>query len=186
MISLHGFDCGGHPGEEDVGNWVLAAKAASVLPIPFVVSGGCANGKQLAAALAMGAEGINMGTAFMATVEAPIHDNIKKALVEADERQTTHIFRTLGNTERVYKNPTAMQVRDLEAKNPGDFSAIAHLVKGENYRKSFQETGDAESSVWSCGQSIGLITGVKPVKQLVDEIVEEAATIIRTRLPSML
>merc|ERR1719440_1795191 len=115
MISMDGFDCGGHPGEEDVGNWVLLAKAGRTLKIPFVASGGNVTGSQLAAALAMGAEGVNMGTAFMATSEAPVHDGIKKALVEATERDTTHVFRSLGNTERVYKNKTAMEVRDIEA-----------------------------------------------------------------------
>merc|ERR1719379_295708 len=94
MISMDGFDCGGHPGEEDVGNWVLLAKAGKVLNVPFVASGGNATGSQLAAALALGAEGVNMGTAFMATKEAPIHENIKKCLVEAKETDTTHIFRT--------------------------------------------------------------------------------------------
>merc|ERR1712070_1282664 len=120
MISMDGFDWGGHPGEEDVGNWVLLARAGKVLKIPFVASGGNVTGSQLAAALAMGAEGINMGTAFMATHEAPVHANIKKALVDADERSTTHIFRTVGNTERVYKNSQAMKVREIEAEHPGD------------------------------------------------------------------
>lgn len=186
MISMDGFDCGGHPGEEDVGNWVLIPIAAKKLNIPFVVSGGCADGRQLAAALAMGAEGMNMGTAFMATTEAPIKDEIKNALVNADERSTTHIFRTLNNTERVFKNKTALKVREIEAANPGDFSAIAPYVKGENYRKSFQETGDIESSVWSCGLSIGLIDEVKPCKDMLQDIVNDAANIIRNRLPSML
>merc|ERR1712195_312749 len=134
MISMDGFDCGGHPGEEDVGNWVLLAKAGIKLKeagIPFVASGGCATGKQLAAALAMGAEGMNMGTAFMATHESPIHAGIKKALCDADERSTTHIFRSLGNTERVYKNAQALKVREIEAEKPGDFSAIWPYVQGE-------------------------------------------------------
>eukprot|EP00924_Labyrinthula_sp_SR-Ha-C_P010353 maker-scaffold_23-snap-gene-4.56-mRNA-1 protein AED:0.04 eAED:0.04 QI:407/1/1/1/0.8/0.66/6/272/336 len=182
MISMDGFDCGGHPGEEDVGNWVLAAKAAKELPIPFVVSGGCANGRQLAAALAMGAEGVNMGTAFMATTEAPIHQGIKQALVDASETQTTHIFRTLNNTERVFKNDMAMKVREIEFANPGDFSKIAPYVKGELYRQSFQETGDATSSVWSCGQSIGLIEKIQPAKDLVNEIVNEAADILKKEI----
>eukprot|EP00729_Bicosta_minor_P012920 gene12920-13083_t len=153
--------------------------------IPFVASGGCATGKQLAAALAMGAEGMNMGTAFMATVESPIHAGIKKALVDADERSTTHVFRSLGNTERVFKNAQAMKVREIEAENPGDFGAIWPYVKGELYRQSFQETGDPESSVWSCGQSIGLIDDVITCKELVTGIVDEAAAIIQHNLGSM-
>lgn len=185
MISMDGFDCGGHPGEEDVGNWVLLAKAGQVLKVPFVASGGCATGSQLAAALAMGAEGVNMGTAFMATTEAPIHENIKKALVDAKETDTTHVFRTMGNTERVFKNKAAQEVRAIEAKHPGEFDKIVHLVKGENYRKSFQETGDATSSVWSCGQSLGLIDEVVSCEALVLKIVSEAEDIIRNRLAKL-
>lgn len=186
MISMDGFDCGGHPGEEDVGNWVLLAQASQELKIPFVASGGTATGVQLAAALAMGAEGINMGTRFMATKEAPILQPIKDTMVKAKVTDTTHIFRTLGNTERVYKNKCAKEVREIEAKNPGDFFAIAHLVKGENYRQSFQETGDAESSAWSCGQSIGLIKDIPTCQELMDRMVAEAEDIIRNRLQSKL
>lgn len=186
MISMDGFDCGGHPGEEDVGNWVLLAQAAQELKIPFVASGGSATGNQLAAALAMGAEGLNMGTRFMATKEAPIHQNIKEALVKAKVNDTTHVFRTLKNTERVYKNPVAVKVREIENANPGDFSAIGHLVKGELYRQSFQETGDAETSVWSCGQSIGLIHDIPTCHDLLEQIVAEAEDVIRNRLASKL
>ncbi len=188
MISMDGFDCGGHPGEEDVGNWVLLAKAGQKLReagIPFIASGGCATGRQLAAALAMGAEGMNMGTAFMATREAPIHANIKQAIVDADERDTTHIFRTVNNTERVFKNKQAVKVREIEAEHPGDFSKIYPLVRGELYRQSFQETGDTQSSVWSCGQSIGLIDEVKSCKQMVEDIMVEAVEVIESRLGSM-
>jgi len=109
MISMDGFDCGGHPGEDDVGNWVLLPKAARKLGIPFIASGGCADGKQLAASLALGACGMNMGTRFMATKEAPIVEGIKQCLVDNDERQTTHIFRSHKNTERVFKNKTTME-----------------------------------------------------------------------------
>jgi nitronate monooxygenase len=186
MISMDGFDCGGHPGEEDVGNWVLLAKAGKVLTIPFVASGGTATGSQLAAALAMGAEGVNMGTAFMATKEAPIHENIKKALVNAKETDTTHIFRTLGNTERVFKNKTAAEVRAIEAKNPGEFDKIAHLVAGANYKNSFQETGNTEESVWSCGQSLGLIDSIPTCKDFIETVVAEAEDIIKNRLQSKL
>eukprot|EP00013_Stygamoeba_regulata_P015408 CAMPEP_0177668132 /NCGR_PEP_ID=MMETSP0447-20121125/22566_1 /TAXON_ID=0 /ORGANISM="Stygamoeba regulata, Strain BSH-02190019" /LENGTH=329 /DNA_ID=CAMNT_0019174555 /DNA_START=38 /DNA_END=1027 /DNA_ORIENTATION=- len=174
FISMDGYECGGHPGEEDVTNLVLLARAREVLKIPFIASGGLANGYQLAAVLALGAEGINMGTRFMATVEAPIHENIKKTLVTATERDTTHIFRTLSNTERVYKNQTALKVREIEAEKPGDFEAIRHLVMGKFYKESFQETGDAQSSVWSCGQSIGLIHDIPTCKQLINQIVADA------------
>lgn len=189
IISMDGFDCGGHPGEEDVGNWVLLAKAGQVLRaqgIPFIASGGCATGSQLAAALALGAEGMNMGTAFMATNEAPIHDGIKKAIFDASETDTTHIFRTVRNTERVFKNDHALKVRAIEAEHPGDFSKLYPLVRGELYRQSFQETGNPNNSVWSCGQSIGLIDEALSCKQLVSNIVNEAAGIIQQRLPKMM
>merc|ERR1719456_880194 len=117
---------------------------------------------------------MNMGTRFMATKEAPIHQGIKQGLVDADERSTTHIFRSLKNTERVFKNPTALEVQKIEAKHPGDFSKIAHLVAGVNYKKSFQQTGDIQSSVWSCGQSLGLIEDVPSCKELIEGIVSEA------------
>jgi len=182
MISMDGYECAGHPGEDDVGNLVLLAKAAKKLKVPFIASGGIGTGSQLAAVLALGAEGINMGTRFMATIEAPIHDNIKKALVDSDERQTTHIFRTLRNTERVFKNAAAEEVRSIEAKQPGDFSAIRHLVSGELYRKAFQETGDTEHSVWSCGQVMGLIEDIPTVAVLIDRIVKEAEeSVLRTQ-----
>ena len=119
MISLDGFDCAGHPGEADVGNWVLQPVAARKLGIPYVTSGGVGDGKQLAASLALGAEGVNMGTRFMATAEAPIHENIKKALVEGDENSTELVMRSLKNTERVYRNKTSKAVLAIEKEHPG-------------------------------------------------------------------
>mmetsp|Transcript_22190 Transcript_22190/g.44512 ORF Transcript_22190/g.44512 Transcript_22190/m.44512 type:complete len:124 (+) Transcript_22190:96-467(+) len=121
MISMDGFECGGHPGEDDVGNWILLAQAKRKLKIPFVASGGCANGAQLAAALALGAEGLNMGTRFMATKEAPIHDNIKQALVKGDEKSTTLVMRSVRNTERVYKNSVAKQVNRRKKGGRGQY-----------------------------------------------------------------
>eukprot|EP01079_Euglenida_sp_SAG-EU17-18_P001869 gene1869-466_t len=144
ILSIDGFECGGHPGEEDVPNLILLARAAETIKIPYIASGGIANGRQMAACLALGAQGVNMGTRFMATKEAPIHQNIKEALVKADERNTTHIFRTLNNTERVYKNATAQEVVDIERANPGQFEKIRHLVSGQLYKTAFQETGDVE------------------------------------------
>eukprot|EP00301_Raphidiophrys_heterophryoidea_P014339 c2229_g1_i1.p1 GENE.c2229_g1_i1~~c2229_g1_i1.p1 ORF type:complete len:331 (-),score=94.57 c2229_g1_i1:126-1118(-) len=183
IISMDGYECAGHPGEDDIGNFVLLAKAGRVLKVPFVASGGVGTGSQLAAALALGADGINMGTRFMATVEAPIHDNIKQAIVKGDERSTTHVFRTLKNTERVYKNAQAQKVVDTEKEKPGDFMAIRPLVRGDLYRKSFQETGNIQDSVWSCGIVMGLIDDVPTCKDLVERIVNEAESIIRNRLP---
>lgn len=178
VISMDGWDCGGHPGEDDVGNWVLLPKAARKLKIPFVASGGCADGKQLAASLALGAVGMNMGTRFMATKEAPIKDGIKQALVDADERSTTHVLRSLKNTERVFKNPIVRKVQELEKQFPGDISAVYPLIKGDNYKHSFQVTGNAQDSVWSCGQSIGLIEDIPTCDELIKSIVGEAEAIL--------
>merc|ERR1719193_2427097 len=135
MISMDGFECGGHPGEKDIGNWVLLAQAARKLSIPFIASGGCATGRQLAAALSLGAEGMNCGTAFMATKEAPIHDKIKQALVEGDENSTTLVLRTLKNTERVYNNATAQKVRAIEKKNLAKLDQFI-LLFGERITES--------------------------------------------------
>jgi len=177
-ISMDGFDCAGHPGEYDIGNWILLAKAGKKLNVPFIASGGCGTGSQLAAAIALGACGINMGTRFMATKEAPVHENIKKALVEGDENSTTLVMRSLKNSERVYKNETSMKVVEIEKETPGDFSKIANFVKGENYRKSFQETGDTQSSVWSCGQVMGLIEDIPSCAEFVTRTVKEAEDIM--------
>lgn len=185
MISMDGFDCGGHPGEDDVGNWVLIPMAAKALKIPFVVSGGTSNGAQLAASLALGAVGINMGTRFMATVEAPLHPRIKQALVEADAKDTTHVYRSLNNTERVFKNYAAKQVQALEEEHPGDFTKIQHLVRGEYYRRSFQETGDVQNSIWSCGTSIGLIDNIPTCQDLMKEIISDAESVITNRLKGL-
>lgn len=172
-ISMDGFECAGHPGEKDIGNYILAPRAFEALKVPFVVSGGVGNGHQLAAALAMGAEGINMGTRFMATVEAPIHQNIKQALVDGDENSTTLIFRSLNNTERVYANDTTRKVVAIENEHPGDFSKIGHLVKGAMYKNSFHETGNTQDSAWSAGTVMGLIHDIPTCQVLLDRIMTE-------------
>ena len=177
-ISLDGFECAGHPGEEDIGNWLLQAMGARELSVPYVASGGVGNGRQLAAALALGASGVNMGTRFMATQEAAIHSDIKQALVEGGAGSTTLVMRSVRNTERVYKNATALEVQAIEAEHPGEFKRIHHLVSGENYRKSFQETGDAESSVWSCGPVMALIDDCPTCEELITRMVDEAVGII--------
>eukprot|EP00239_Pterosperma_sp_CCMP1384_P005125 CAMPEP_0197849740 /NCGR_PEP_ID=MMETSP1438-20131217/13080_1 /TAXON_ID=1461541 /ORGANISM="Pterosperma sp., Strain CCMP1384" /LENGTH=330 /DNA_ID=CAMNT_0043462561 /DNA_START=105 /DNA_END=1097 /DNA_ORIENTATION=+ len=186
VISMDGFECAGHPGESDIGNLVLLAKAVRKLKIPFIASGGIGDGRQLAACLALGAEGVNMGTRFMATVEAPIKQGIKQALVDADETGTTLVMRSVKNTERVFKNPVALEVQAIEAKKPGDIMAIRHLVSGENYRKSFQETGDPNNSVWSAGTVMGLIDDIPTCKQLVEGMVQECEEIIQKRLKSLI
>ena len=155
---------------------------ARELSIPFVASGGCADGKQLAAALSMGAEGMNMGTRFMVTDEAPIHQNVKDAILSGDEMGTTLVMRSMKNTERVYKNKAAVECQKLEQEYPGDFSKIHHLVKGSNYKKVFHETGDIDQGVWSCGPVMGLIDSQVSCKALCDSIVTEAEDIITKRL----
>jgi NADH:quinone reductase (non-electrogenic) len=181
-VSVDGFECAGHPGEDDVPGLVLLPCAADQVTIPIVASGGFGDGRGLAAALALGAEAINMGTRFLATEEAPVHPNLKVRLVRGDERQTALLFRTLKNTARVYKNSVAEQVVAIEAR-PGstDFADLAPLVAGDKGRKVIAD-GDMEYGVWSAGQVMGLIHDVPTVKVLVERIVRDAEAIIRQRL----
>mmetsp|Transcript_8858 Transcript_8858/g.20655 ORF Transcript_8858/g.20655 Transcript_8858/m.20655 type:complete len:330 (+) Transcript_8858:164-1153(+) len=173
-ISLDGFECAGHPGEEDIGNMILQAMGARELTVPYVMSGGVGNGRQLAAALTLGASGVNMGTRFMATHEAEIHDGIKEALVKGGAGSTTLVMRSVRNTERVYKNDITTKVQELEHEFPGDFTKIHPYVKGENYRISFQESGDPDSSVWSCGPVMALIDDVQTCDELITTMVADA------------
>ncbi len=181
-VSVDGFECGGHPGEDDVGNWVLLPRAAEELKIPFVASGGCGTGSQLVAALAMGAEGINMGTRFIATKDAPVHQNVKDALVAATELDTRLIMRPLRNTERVLTNVAVERLLQTE-KEKGDkvsFADIAAEVAGV-YPKVMID-GQMDAGGWSCGQVAGLIHDIPTVKELVDRIMSEADEIIAQRL----
>lgn len=182
MISLDGFECAGHPGEGDVGNFVLAAQGARELSVPFIVSGGVATGSQLAAALALGGVGINMGTRFMATKEAPIHTNVKDAIVKAGIESTGLVMRSMRNTERVYLNRAAREVMRIEKEHPGDFSQIKSFVAGSVYKRVFHESGDVDEGVWSLGQSAALIDDVPTCAELIERIVREARDIIEGRL----
>lgn len=179
LISIDGFECAGHPGESDIGNWVLLARAQQELTIPYVVSGGCATGSQLAAALSLGAIGMNMGTRFLATKEAPIHENVKKAIVAASELDTTLVMRSMKNTERVYKNDSALKVQEIEKQFPGDFSKISHLISGEEYRKVFHETGEVDKGIWSAGIVMGLVDDIPTCHDLIDGIMKEAVDTIK-------
>ena len=156
-VSVDGFECGGHPGEDDVGNWVLLPRAAEELKIPFVASGGVANGKQLAAALAMGADGVNMGTRFIATKEAPVHENVKQALVAASELDTRLIMRPLRNTERVLNNAAVerLLVKEKELGSAVTFADIAEEVAGVYPRIMID--GEMDAGGWSCVMVVGLI-----------------------------
>lgn len=184
-VSIDGFECAGHPGEDDIPGLILLPASADQIKIPIIASGGFGDGRGLAAALALGAEGINMGTRFVATKEAPVHQNLKQKMVDSDERQTALIFRTLKNTARVYKNSIAEKVVEIEAR-PGEtnFQDLAPLVTGVKGRVVMDE-GDMEAGIWSAGMVIGLIHDIPSCKELVERIVAEAEGIIQKRLKGM-
>jgi len=184
-VSVDGFECGGHPGEDDVPNFILLPRAAEELKIPFVASGGMADGRSLVAALALGAEGMNMGTRFIATKEAPVHENVKKAIVAASELDTRLIMRGLRNTERVLMNAGVERVLAME-REKGDALTIADLhdqIAGV-YPKVMID-GDMEAGAWSCGMVAGLIHDIPTVRELIDRIMSEADSLINKRLASM-
>ena len=186
MVSVDGFECAGHPGEDDITNMILLPLAARRLKIPFLASGGLGDGRGLAAALAMGADGINMGTRFMATKEAPIHDKVKQKMVEASELDTALIYRTLNNTARVFKNSVAERVLEIEAQEgPTRFEDIQPLVQGTKGRELFED-GDLEKGIWSAGMIVGLIDDIPSCEELITRIVAEAEEIISQRLGQML
>ena len=185
-VSVDGFECGGHPGEDDIPNMILLLRAADELEIPFVSSGGQADARSLVASLAMGAEGMNMGTRFMATREAPIHQNVKDALVAASELDTRLIMRPLRNTERVLTNPAVEKVLATEQAKGTDlqFEDIVEEVAGVYPRIMLE--GDMDAGAWSCGIVAGLIHDIPTCKELIDRIMSEAEAIIRARLDGML
>jgi NADH:quinone reductase (non-electrogenic) len=181
-VSVDGFECGGHPGEDDVPNFILLPLAAEKLKVPFVASGGVANGRQLAAALAMGADGINMGTRFIATKEAPVHQNVKDAIVAASELDTRLIMRPLRNTERVLNNTAVESLLKKERELGANlkFEDIIGEVAGV-YPKVMTD-GDMNAGAWSCGMVVGLINDIPTCKALIEGIVREAETLIKERL----
>jgi nitronate monooxygenase len=185
-VSVDGFECGGHPGENDIPNMILLPRAADELDIPFVASGGQADGRSLVASLSMGADGINMGTRFMATKEAPIHQNVKDALVNATELDTRLIMRPLRNTERVLTNVAVERLLEKEKELGPDikFEDIMGEVAGV-YPKIMMD-GDMDAGAWSCGMVAGLIHDIPTCKELVDRIMKEADDIIRGRLEGMM
>ena len=181
-VSVDGFECGGHPGEDDVPNMILLPRAADELDIPFVSSGGQADGRSLVASLAMGAEGMNMGTRFIATKEAPVHENVKQAIVAASELDTRLVMRSLRNTERVLTNDAVERLIEKE-KMLGDklkFEDIIDEVAGV-YPRIMME-GDMDAGAWSCGMVAGLINDIPTCKELIDRIMSEADQIINERL----
>lgn len=185
-VSVDGFECGGHPGEDDVPNFILLPRAADELRIPFVASGGMADGRSLVAALAMGAAGINMGTRFVATKEAPVHQKVKDAIVAASELDTRLVMRPLRNTERVLNNAGVerLLVKEQQLGVGISFEDIIDEVAGV-YPKVMRD-GDLDAGAWSCGMVAGLIDDVPTVKDLIDRIMVQADKIINSRLRGML
>jgi NADH:quinone reductase (non-electrogenic) len=185
-VSVDGFECGGHPGEDDVPNMILLPRAADELRIPFVASGGMADGRSLIAALALGAEGMNMGTRFIATKEAPVHDHVKEAIVAATELDTRLIMRPLRNTERVLNNAGVERLLEKERTLGANlkFEDIIPEVAGV-YPRVMRE-GQVDAGAWSCGMVAGLIHDIPTVKELVDRIMAEAEALVRKRLASIL
>ncbi len=183
-VSIDGFECAGHTGEDDIPGLILIPAAADKLQIPILASGGIGDARGLVAALALGAEGVNMGTRFCATKEAPIHDAFKQALVNNDERATDLILRAYRNTARVARNSISQQVREIEASG-APFEALAHLVKGARGREGLL-SGDTEHGIWSAGMVQGLIHDIPSCAQLVSRIMAEAGAIISTRLAGLM
>ncbi|WP_299245205.1 nitronate monooxygenase family protein [uncultured Aquimarina sp.] len=185
-VSVDGFECGGHPGEDDIPNMILLPRAQEELEIPFLASGGMADARSLVASLAMGAEGINMGTRFMATQEAPIHQNVKQAILDATELDTRLVMRPLRNTERVMNNAAVQRLLEKEEKLGKNiqFKDIIEEVAGV-YPKIMME-GDMEVGAWSCGMVVGLINDIPTCKELIDRIMQDAHNLITKRLNGLL
>jgi NADH:quinone reductase (non-electrogenic) len=185
-VSVDGFECGGHPGEDDIPNMILLPRAADELTIPFVASGGMADARSLIAALAMGAAGMNMGTRFIATKEAPVHPNVKEALVKATELDTRLVMRALRNTERVLKNKGVDELLEIEREKGASLKIedIHEQVAGVYPRIMID--GEMDAGAWSCGMVVGLINDIPTVKELIDRIMADAESIIRQRLTGFL
>lgn len=183
-VSIDGFECGGHPGEDDIPGLVLIPATVRRLDIPVIASGGFADGRGLVAALALGADGVNMGTRFLCTVEAPVHERVKQAIVDGDERDTELIFRPLRNTARVARNKVSVEVVRLLDEG-AQFADIRDLVAGVRGREVFR-TGDLDAGIWTAGCAQGLIDDVPTVGELVGRIVDEAEKLMEAGLPALI
>src|SRR5690606_16949874 len=185
VISIDGFECAGHPGEDDIGLVVLLPATVDLVDIPVIASGGMADGRSLVAALALGAEGVNMGTRFIATREAPVHDNVKQAIVAASELDTRLVMRPLRNTERVMTNAAVERLLEKERRLGANlkFEDIVEEVAGVYPR--IMKTGEMDAGAWSCGMVAGLINDIPTVQELIDRIMAEAQGIIRQRLTGL-
>jgi nitronate monooxygenase len=184
-VSVDGFECGGHPGEDDIPNFILLPRAADELTIPFVSSGGMADARSLVASLAMGAEGMNMGTRFIATQEAPVHDNVKAAILAATELDTRLVMRPLRNTERVLNNPAVERLLEKEKALGADIKIDDILPEVAGVYPKIMKDGDMDAGAWSCGMVAGLINDVPTVQELMDRIMSEADALIKQRLAGL-
>ncbi len=184
-VSVDGFECGGHPGEDDVPNMILLPRAAEALSIPFVASGGMADARSLVAALALGAEGINMGTRFIATQEAPVHENVKQALLDADESDTRLIMRPLRNTERVLNNANVTRLLEIEREKGEDLTIDDVFDQVAGVYPKVMLHGEMDAGAWSCGMVVGLIHDIPTVDELIGRIMSEAEDLIDSRLVGM-
>ena len=185
-ISIDGFECAGPPGEDDIGGLVLIPAAARVLDIPIIASGGIATGEGLAAALALGAHAVNMGTRFIATTEAPVHDNVKQQIVANTELDTVIVFREFHNSARVARNSVSEEIAQLSKRPGAAFSDVAHLASGARGRQNVLREGDMEGGVWWASQAQGLIHDVDTVRNVVDRIIADAEQIIEGRLRALI
>jgi nitronate monooxygenase len=185
-VSVDGFECGGHPGEDDVPNFILLPRAAEELKIPFVASGGMADGRSLVAALSLGADGMNMGTRFIATREAPVHDNVKQAIIAASELDTRLVMRPLRNTERVLNNDAVERLIEKEKALGAKIKFEDILPEVAGVYPRIMKKGEMDAGAWSCGMVVGLINDVPTVKELIDRIMREADTIIGQRLSRLM
>jgi nitronate monooxygenase len=184
-VSVDGFECGGHPGEDDIPNMILLPRAADELSIPFVASGGMADGRSLVASLSLGADGINMGTRFIATQEAPVHQRVKEAIVAASELDTRLVMRPLRNTERVLNNAAVQRLMEKEARLGKNIKIEDIIEEVAGVYPKVMMDGEVDAGVWSCGMVVGLVHDIPTCGDLIERIISEAKTIIRNRLKGM-
>ena len=185
-VSIDGFECAGHPGDDDVPGLVLIPAAARQLTIPIIASGGFADGAGLVAALALGADAVNMGTRFLATDEAPIHRNVKEQIVANDERSTVLVFREFRNTARVARNAVSEEIARIGREPGATFEDVAALASGARCREEVYAKGDVDGGMWWASQAQGLIHDIAPVREVVDRIIADAEGIIQSRLVGQL
>jgi len=185
-VSIDGFECAGHPGEDDIGGLVLIPAAARALTIPIIASGGIADGAGLVAALALGASAVNMGTRFIATTEAPVHESVKRQIVDNSETDTIVVFREFHNSARVAKNAVSLEIAEISRRPGATFADIAHLASGERGRAEVLRDGDMDGGMWWASQAQGLIHEVASCREVVSTIMRDAEMIVRTRLDAAL